>query len=89
MNFSPTLKEAYLPAGWKREEFPDWPDFALYTEPQFGGMVTVDYKVRGFRLGMSRHGPQSGTHNSYAGRGWRRELEVDATAHLFAAVNHK
>ena len=59
---------------------------ALYTEPRWGGMVTVDYKARGFRLGLCRRGPLHST-KKYTGRGWRRQLEEDATAYLYAAVN--
>lgn len=79
-------EEVYLPAGWKREDLADTPGFSLYTEPQFGGMVTVDYKARAYRLGMSRHGPVAST-KQYGGRGWRDALEQDATACLYAAVN--
>lgn len=84
---SPALnRTAYIPAGWKREELPE-ANSAVYTEPQYGGMVTVDYTFRIFRLGLTRHGPKEST-GIYGGRGWRDQLEKDATAYLHAAVNH-
>jgi hypothetical protein len=78
---------AYVPAAWKREELPELPTVAVYTEPRYGGMVTVDYEARVFRLGMSRHGRVNST-KTYAGRGWRLAIEQDATACLHEAVNY-
>lgn len=80
------IDSAYLPAAWKREELPEHPGFALYTEPRYGGMVTVDYNTRGYRIGLVCIGPLN-SKKEYAGRGWRRRLEEDATAYLHAAVN--
>lgn len=76
----------YIPAGWKREQLDT--GYALYTEPQYGGLVTVDYIQRTFRTGFTTIGPRDTT-NSYGGRGWKARLEQDATAHLHAAVNSK
>lgn len=74
----------YLPAGWKREELPE-ANCAVYTEPKYGGMVTVDYAYRIFRLGLTTMGPRHST-GLYGGRGWRDQLEQDATAYLHEAV---
>lgn len=76
----------YCPAAWTREDVSqERKDFALYTEPRYGGMVTIDYTDRVFRLGMSRHGPVNST-KKYVGRGWRAEIERDATAYLHQAI---
>lgn len=83
---SSTDRYAYIPAAWRREVLTDFPDMALYTEPRFGGMVTVDYHNRGFRVGLMRQGRMDST-KKYSGRGWRQRLELDAVAHLQVAVN--
>ena len=80
------MSAAYIPAAWKREELSDVPAVAVYTEPRYGGMVTVDYKARVFRLGLMRQGRVNST-KQYGGRGWRERLEQDATAYLHSAVN--
>lgn len=83
----PTLKgNDYTPASWGREEITYAPHCVVYTEPRYEGHVTVDYKARVFRLGISTTGPANST-KQYVGRGWKRALELDATACLHAAVN--
>ena len=77
------MSNTYIPAAWKREELDA--DLALYTEPTIGGMVTVDYGRRQFRIGFVRQGRADST-KLYIGRGWRRALELDACMQLHAAV---
>lgn len=78
----------YVPAGWTREELTHPTEFTLFTEPLYGGHVTVDYKARVFRLGIVRSGRVNST-GTYVGRGWREKLEQDACAHLHQAVNSR
>lgn len=79
---------AYCPAAWTREDLSQEKKvFAVYTEPRYGGMVTIDYTARVFRLGMSQFGPVNST-KKYTGRGWRAQLEQDATAYLNEALGN-
>jgi hypothetical protein len=66
--------------GWSYEFFPRW-ESGVYDAPEKAGLVTVDYKQRGYRVGMMFRGPLD-SQKPYTGRGWRARLEKDAVAHL-------
>jgi len=76
----------YRPEGFRREELSYAVECAVYTEPKYGGMVTVDYRKRGFRLGCSSLGPTVQTASTYEGRGWRprRMKRPETIAELMA-----
>ena len=76
----------FVPAAWTREKITYSVDCALYREPTCGGMVTVDYAKRGFRLGCTTTGRLQ-NEKTYEGRGWRERLEQDAAAYLQSALN--
>lgn len=49
----------------------------VFAAPDGAGYVTVDYKARGFRIGIVRHGKLD-SRLDYSGRGWANRLETDA-----------
>jgi hypothetical protein len=73
-----------LPEGWTREELPHSKHCSVFQAPA-GGMVTVNFEARLFRLGYSLAGPKA-SRKAYLGRGWRDELCADAVACLTEAL---
>lgn len=65
-----------VPNGWRMEQIDGWPEHSLVTSPS-GGMVTIDWTQRVFRLGFVLMGPRSGPEEIPLGRGWRQAL-IDA-----------
>jgi hypothetical protein len=66
--------------GWSFEYFPEW-ECGVFSAPAKAGLVTVDYKQRAFRTGMTFRG-RNDSEQEYAGRGWKRRLEADAIVYL-------
>jgi hypothetical protein len=77
-----------IPDGWTFEDLPRQPDHMLLSTPSPGlYMVTIDFRLRGFRTGYSTTGRLVGEEwnkkrKKYSGRGWRQEIVNDAVAHL-------
>lgn len=82
------LRSLRVPEGWTIEELPRDPDHLLLTTPPPGRyMATIDFRLRGFRLGCSTTGRIVGEEwdkkrKRYGGRGWRQEVVDDAVVHL-------
>jgi hypothetical protein len=73
-----------LPDGWTREDLPHSKNCTTFQAPA-GGMVTVDFEARLFRLGYSVSGPKA-SKMAYIGRGWRDHLCADAVACLIETL---
>lgn len=77
-----------VPDGWGLETLARRPDYALITTPPpLRYMATVDFRLRGFRSGLSTSGLLFGEawnkpRKKYGGRGWRQAVVDDAVAHL-------
>lgn len=67
-----------LPDGWTSD--PDGENHMILRHPEVG-YVTIDWERRGFRSGVSRIGNMVST-KTYAGRGWRQQLQADAVSWL-------
>jgi hypothetical protein len=78
------MKEAlHLPEGWTFELLPRDPDHVvIHTPPPGRYMVTIDFRLRGFRMGWSTLGPLVSKRKKYSGRGWKQALVDDAVAYL-------
>jgi hypothetical protein len=64
-----------LPQGWTHEFIGN--DFTVFFAPDKQGMVTIDYKRRGYRGGYNTWGCTLNS-ETYSGRGWKDNLERDA-----------
>lgn len=84
----PPLEGFIVPEGWTLEGLPRQPDQALLsTPPPQRYMVTIDFRMRGFRNGYSTTGMLVGEawnqkRKKYNGRGWKQQLVDDAVAKL-------
>lgn len=67
--------------GWTASIIEGFPDVRVFSAPNNDGHVTVDYAMRGWRIGISARGITF-PHQPYMGRGWRDRLEADAIAYL-------
>lgn len=72
-----------LPEGWTSE--PCSNEHTLITSPS-RYMVTIDFKSRCFRAGMSTHGRKTSSFE-YTGRGWKTSLCHDAVKFLVDLEN--
>lgn len=78
---------ALMPDDWSTELIPGRSD-AMVIQNDERGMVTVDFKFRGFRPGYSSSGAMAGVPpgmtyaRQYTGREWRARLVADAVAWL-------
>ena len=82
-----SLDDLRVPDGWTIEELPRDPDHLLVTTPPPTYFVTIDLRLRGFRLGYSTTGLLIGEgwnkkRKKYGGRGWKQSIVDDAVAHL-------
>jgi hypothetical protein len=83
-----SLSDLTVPEGWTLEPMERQPDHALLSTPApFRYSATIDFKLRGFRLGYSSIGRLVGEawnqkRKKYGGRGWRQEIVDDAVAYL-------
>lgn len=80
-----------VPDGWILDLVSkSWPHLVLLTAPPPLGMVTIDFRQRGFRGGCTVSGHFVGekvtrrgiTRPAYGGRGWRQKIVDDAVAWL-------
>lgn len=80
-----------IPDGWMLEALPYSAHQMLLSTPPPGGMVTIDFQLRGFRGGCSSTGGFVGekrtkrggsARKAYEGRGWKQVLVDDAVAWL-------
>ena len=77
-----------IPDGWTIEMLPRTTDHALISTPSpLSLMVTIDFKLRGFRMGYSTTAGMVGEawnkkRKKYGGRNWKQVLVDDAVAHL-------
>lgn len=84
-----TVAPLRIPDGWTLESHQARDVLILHA--QAIGFVTICFKQRGFRVGISASGSFVGDkwtrsgyeRKAYAGRGWRQALVDDAVAHLF------
>jgi len=72
-----------LPEGWYHEINGD--DHAIIFAPGKQGMVSVDYKQRGYRSGANFRGSTTSA-VSYTGKAWKDRLETDAVEWLKAVL---
>lgn len=81
-----------IPEGWTLEALERQPDHALLSTPSPGRyMVTIDFRLRGFRSGYSTTGMLVGEawnqkRKKYNGRGWKQQLVDDAVVALRAVL---
>lgn len=68
--------------GWTTSQVKGYEWFRVFTAPKAEGHVTVDYKNRVWRFGISYHGPTRPVAERHEGRGWRVRLEEDAMRDL-------
>ena len=71
------------PVGWKRERMGK--NHEVFYAPNGLGMVTVDFEMRCFRPGIGTSGRPTST-KTYAGRGWKEAICIDAVAYLSEAL---
>jgi len=71
-------------AGWAVEDLEAKPGHTAIKSPS--GVVTIDFKMRVYRSGLSTTGRPLNT-KMYGGYGWRAELIKDAVEWLSTAVN--
>lgn len=72
-----------VPEGWTAEKLSSIGQ-ALIKSPDHL-MVTVDFRLRGFRSGLVTTGRMTST-KTYNGRGWKQLLVNDAVQHLVDVV---
>lgn len=83
----PAMVAAHIPIGWTVDHYtPGKPGDHLVVRAGHLGYVTLDFKRRGFRLGVSISGPTVGD-ATYTGAGWRDRLVADAVTALAAPRN--
>ena len=80
-----------VPEGWTLEALPRQPDHLLVTAPPpWRVMVTIDFRLRGFRQGCSITGPLAEDvtrRKQYKGRGWQQAIVDDAVTYLRAVLS--
>jgi hypothetical protein len=79
-------REIILPSvreGWGSQYYANW-DCSVIEAPNKQGLVTIDWKRRGYRLGMVFLGPLEAS--GYSGRGWMKRLVDDAQTRLAEAI---
>jgi hypothetical protein len=72
------MHEVLLPLGWTSEVH--FKHFLVIHGARYG-FVTIDWKQRVYRLGISYSGMKYGD-RTYEGRGWKRKLFIDAITAL-------
>ena len=78
----------HIPEGWTLEALPRSTDHVLLSTPSPGScMVTIDFKIRGFRTGYSTTSRIVGDEwnkkrKKYGGRNWKQVLVDDAVTYL-------
>jgi len=81
-------RELRVPEGWTLEALPRDPDHVLLSTPPPGSyVVTIDFRLRGFRTGYCTTGLLVGEawntkRKKYGGRGWQQKIVDDAVIHL-------
>lgn len=87
---SASVSALRVPDGWALEPLPYSNDQALLQTPPPSCMATIDFRQRGFRLGLvqsgrfvgEKRGKRGLERKAYEGRGWKQALLDDAIAHL-------
>jgi hypothetical protein len=77
-----------IPVDWMLEPMERDPDHALLSTPSPNRyFATIDWRLRGFRMGCTTYGLMAGEtwdrkRKKYTGRNWKQAIVDDAIAHL-------